>query len=263
MLWGVVAVLAAVVTAALLFQRSTHDDVSSYIEQVNETQRQSAVRYGAVQKVYSEFRLSPESAEKQLPALRSAANTLTALRVRVERIQPPEEAETLRTRLIAFFEQQEAVAYELVEVAVYLPQLRDAERPLADTNRRLRRSLAESPSLEAQADAVGAYAVRLSRVARALDRIEPPELLAASHGAYIAQLRSYAGASTALQRAVRANDQGGVDAAVERLRTASVAPPGSQRAQRAAIVAFNARTSRVRTLALAVERERRRLDEEL
>lgn len=259
----VAALLAAIVTAALFFQRSERDDVTAYIEEVNEVQQASAVRYGAVDRVYREFRLSPAAAAEQLPELRSAARTLTALRVRVDRVEAPEDAETLRLRVIAFFRQQETIAKELVAVAEYLPKLSAAERPLADINRRLRQALARSSSLDTQADAVGAYAVRLSRVARALEALEPPPLLAASHGAYVNQLRSYAAASQALQRAVRDNDQAAVDAAVARLRVASVAPPAAAKAQREAIVAFNKRVSRIAALGLAVERERRRLDEQL
>jgi hypothetical protein len=123
--------------------------------------------------------------------------------------------------------------------------------------------LSETSSLEAQANAVRAYGVRLGRVAKALEAIEPPRLLEASHQAYITQLRSYAAASQALQRAVRENDQAAVDAAVERLRAAAVAPPATRLAQRDAIVAFNSRVSRIRTLALAVEKERQRLDQEV
>jgi hypothetical protein len=251
------------VTAAFFFQRSSRDDVSEYIERVNEAQGSFAVRYGAVDRVYREFQLSPTAATEQLPALRSAARTLTALRARIERVEAPDEAKTLRLRLIRFFRQQEAIAHELVAVAIYLPKLGKAERPLVDVNRRLRAGLAQSSSLDAQADAVGAYAVRLRRVARDLEAIEAPKLLVPSHNAYIAQLESYAAASQSLQQGVRANDQAAVDAAVERLRVASVAPPGSARAQRAAIIAFNSRVSRIRTLALAVERERRRLDAEV
>ena len=250
-------------TAALLYQRTERDDVSAYIEEVNAAQEDFAVRYGAVDRVYREFQLSPDAATENLPALRSAALTLTALRVRIENVEAPDDASNLRRRLIAFFRQQEEIANELVGVAVYLPELTKAERPLDDANRRLQRTLSGSTSLDGQANAVGAYAVRLTRVSRALDRIDAPRLLDPSHEAYIRQLRSYAAAARELQRAVRANDQAAVDAAVTRLRGAAAAPRGSFRAQRAAIVAFNERVSRVRTLALAVERERRRLDEEL
>lgn len=229
---------------------------------MNEAQQPFAVRYGSVNRVYEQFELSEEASSEQLPQLRSAARTLNELRVRIERLDAPDEAETLRLRLISFFRQQEAIANELVAVAVYLPKLGDAEQPLAAVNRRLRTGL-QTASAQEQADAVRAYALELERVARALKAIDPPLLLEVSHGAYIEQLQSYAEASQALQRAVRKNDQAAVDAAVEELRAASEAPPGAAAAQRAAIVAFNERVSRIRRLALAVERERQRLEREV
>jgi hypothetical protein len=255
-------VFAAVLTAALLLRGGPRDDVSEYIQDVNEAQRPFTTRYGSVNRVYEQFSLSPETAAQQLPQLRAALRTLTALRVRIERLDAPTEAETLRVRLIAFFRQQETVAKELVSVAAYLPKLRDAEQPLTAVNRRLRTGLRAS-STDAQAEAVGAYAVELVRAARALAAIDAPRLLNASHDAYIAQLRSYAAASRALRRAIRDGDQAGVDAAAARLRAASTARPGSERAQRDAILAFNERVSRIQRLAGQVERERRRLDEEV
>lgn len=255
--------LAAALTAALFLRDTARDDVSAYIEDVNQVQAQSSTRFGAVNRAFEEFKLSSEAATEQLPELRSAAGTLTSLRVRIQRLDAPEDAETLRLRLIAFFRQQESIARELVEVAVYLPKLGEAERPLPAVNRRLRTGLRQTSSLETQANVVRRYARELNRVAAALDALEPPPLLAASHAAYVKQLRSYAAASQALQRAIRQNDQAAVDAAIERLRRASVAPPGTAKAQQAAIIAFNERVAKVRRLGLAVERERRRLETEL
>jgi len=229
---------------------------------VNETQQAFATRYGSVNSVYEDFKLSSDAATEQLPQLRSAAATLTSLRVRIERLDAPADAEPLRLRLIEFFRQQEAVAEELVAVAVYLPKLAAAEQPLAAVNRRLRSRL-QTTAPEAQAAALGGYAVELERVAAELEALEPPRLLQVSHGAYIAQLRDYAAASRALRRAVRDGDQAGVDAAVAQLRNASTAPPGTARAQSAAIVAYNDRVSRIQRLLIAVERERQKLEQEV
>jgi hypothetical protein len=259
----VAAVIAAAITAALFLRDSERDHVSAYIEDVNEVQQRSATRFGSVNQALEQFELSADAAAEDLPELRRAAATLTSLRVQVQRIEAPEDARLLRARLIAFFKQQEAVARELVGVAVYLPKLSKAERPLPAVNRRLRSGLSDTSSLETQANVVQRYARELARVAAALDAIEPPTLLRASHRAYVQQLRSYAAASRALQSGIRSNDQTKVDAAIERLRVASVAPPGAAKAQSAAIVAFNERVTKVNELGLAVEKERRRLERDL
>ena len=178
-------------------------------------------------------------------------------------MQAPEDARVLRARLLAFLRQQESVAQELVAVATYLPELGRAEAPLRAASTRLRTRLAASSTPEAQGAAVQQYAGDLRRVAKSLEQMDPPRLLAPSHGAYIRQLRAYAASSEALQRAIDANDQAAVDAAVGRMETAASSPSGTIRAQRAAIKEYNQRVVRIRTLGAALEKERRRLEQEL
>ena len=250
-------------TAALLYRGGPHDDVSAYIEQVNTTQQEFSVRYGTIDRTYREFQLSSDAAAQQLPKLEEAARTLTQLRLRIERLDAPEEAEALRVKLLALLGQQEAVANELVDVAEYLPKLRAAEAPLGAASTRLRSALAATTSPEAQGAAVKRYAAELRAVAARLDGVAAPPLLEPSRKAYVSQLRAYASSSEALQRGIRDNNQAAVDSAVRRMRAAASAPPGTFKAQRAAIVAYNERVKKVRTLAVALERERQRLEREL
>jgi hypothetical protein len=90
---------------------------------VNETQRQFSTRYGSVNRAIREFELSGDAAATQLPRLRNAARTMTRLRASIERVDAPPEAEGLRSRLLVFLRQQESLANELVQVALYLPKL--------------------------------------------------------------------------------------------------------------------------------------------
>ena len=261
-LWAVAALLAAGITAALYLRPTEDEEVAEYIEQVNTTQQRFSTRYGSIDRTFREFRLSRDAAEEQLPELRDAARTLTQLRVSLAGVEAPADAAQLRTRLLAYLRQQEAVAYELVGVAAYLPKLGQAEAPLTSASKRLRVGLAASDP-DDQAAAVQRYAVDLRRVAKLLEGIEAPELLAPSHRAYVRQLRAYAAGSEGLRRAIAANDQAAVDAAVARMETVATAPSGTARAQAAAIRAYNERVRRMRTLTVALEKERQRLERDL
>jgi len=251
------------VTAGLLYRGGSHDEVAAYIDEVNAAQQEFSVRYGSIDRTFREFRISSDAGEQELPKLEEAAQTLTEVRVRVERIDAPEQAETLRSRLVAYFRQQEAVANELVDVVAYLPKLRQAEAPLTAASRRLKAALGSSPSTEAQGEAVKRYASELRAVANSLDDVAAPPLLEPSRHAYVSQLRAYASSSEALQRGIRDRDQAAVDRAVRRMQLAAAAPPGTFRAQRAAIIAYNERVKRINALGLALERERQRLEREL
>ncbi|HEY8193405.1 MAG TPA: hypothetical protein VIF36_05710 [Gaiellaceae bacterium] len=185
------------------------------------------------------------------------------IRLQIEQVDAPDEAATLRLRLLAFLRQQETIANELVDVARYLPRLRTAEAPLGAASRRLRAQLRTATTVDAQGVAVHRYAVELRRFAGRLDEVDAPPLLEPSRRAYATQLRAYASSSEALQRGIQANDQAAVHRAVRRMALAAEAPPGTFRAQRAAIIAYNERVKRINALGVALERERQRLEREL
>lgn len=236
--------------------------MTAYIDEVNATQEEFSVRYGNLNRAFREFELSAQSSPEQLPRLREAARTMTQIRLRIEAVEAPPEAAPLRAKLLAFLRQQEALARELVNVTAYMPKLGAAEKPLGAAGTRLRRDLAGA-TVEEQAVVVRRYGVALRGIAARLDELRPPALLEPTHRAYVQQLRAYASSADALQRGIESSDQAAVDAAVRRMQAAAAAPPGTFRAQQAAIRAYNRRVKRVSTLAVALERERRRLESEL
>ena len=262
-LWVVAGISAAALAAVLLLRDTPRDHVSAYIERVNETQQEFATRYGSISVAYTRFDLASQEAESQVPRLRSAAETLTALREEVAAVEAPEDAAQLRLDLIRFLRQQEAIAWELVHVVEYLPKLAVAEKPLQQANATLRRELTAATTPDQQAAAVSAYAKALERVAAKLDAIPAPPLLQAAHATYVARLRSFVGPARRLERAVAANDIDAVNAALQKLQQAGEVEPASADAQRKAIESYNARVARVRELGAAVERERVRLDRAL
>ncbi len=262
-LWVVAALLAAGVTAALLNHRGERDHVSEYVEQVNDVQKSFALRFGSVNQVYERFRFSTADIPTQLPKLRAAAREVTILRGRIEGIDAPEAAEDLRRLLIRYFRQQELIAKELVDVTTYLRTLAGAEREVALANRSLQRKLRSAAGADAQTAVVLSYARNLNEVARRLDGTTPPSLLAPAQAAYVRQLRNYATATRGLERAVAADDRAGTEASLRRLRVAGSASPATLRAQRVAIAAYNKRVQSIRRFAVAVEKERRRLELEL
>jgi hypothetical protein len=262
-LWIVAALFASALTAALLLQRGERDDVSAYIQDVSDTQRSFALELGNINRAYEQFQLSPAAVAAQLPRLREAARTMTSLRTRVEQIRAPAQAAELRRRVIAYFRQQERVAWELVTVTAFLPELVAAEKPLTAANAALRKGLQGAGSAPEQAAALRQYARKLEAVAASLRATDAPPLLAPAQRERSRQIDVYASSSRRLASAVASGDRTAFDAANAQLATASSRPSAVLRAQQAAITAYNKRVSRIKELAVAVEQERQRLDREL
>jgi hypothetical protein len=256
-------VFAAALAGALLYQRGERDVVSEYIRDVNEVHRSFALQFRSINQAYARFRSAPADVAEQLPKLRRGARTLTRLRARVERIEAPDQAAELKRRLIAYFRQQELLAHELVAVTEYLRSLQNAELSVTSANATLRKELDGTDAAAEQTAAVTAYASRLEELARELDDLNPPRLLAPAQEAYVQQLQAYATAARRLEQAVDAGDSAATDAALRQLRGSSSASAELIQAQRTAIEAYNARVRHIRALGAAVDEERRRLDREL
>ena len=257
-LWVVAALAAAALVAALLLSHgSSRKDVTNYIERVNAAGRTFAQSYRGVSNAYRSFTLAPQHSAQQLPRLREAARRLTQLRIELERIPAPPAAQRLRSRLIAFYRQQEAVGRELVGIAAYVPRLLAAERRLGPASTRMRAALAAARTPEQQATALRAYGVALAGAVRSVQAIEPPPLFAASHSAQIGHLERSTRAVVKLQHALLSHSRARVQAAVVGLQSVNGATSG---ASRAAVAAYNRHVARIRTLGIAVERERRRLE---
>ncbi|HEY6015178.1 MAG TPA: hypothetical protein VIU16_00215, partial [Gaiellaceae bacterium] len=92
-LWLVVALLAAGITAATMWPRhGKRDDVTAYIRQVNGVSRSFSGRYKAVDKAFRTFSFAPAQSARQLPRVRAAARELTRLRRRIEAVPAPPAA---------------------------------------------------------------------------------------------------------------------------------------------------------------------------
>lgn len=251
------ALLAAGITAAAFWPRtSSRDRVTAYIRQVNATARSFSGEYTKVDQAFRTFSFAPSASAKQLPRVRASARVLTRLRRRIEAVPAPKQAATLRRRLIAFYRQQEAVAYELVAVSAYVPKLAAAERPLAPAAARMRATLKSGGSAKAQAAGLTEYADVLDAAAARLAGIHAPPLFAASQSHQVEHLHGSATAMRALGAALAKNDRKAVRAAIDRLgrtRTTTTATA------RAAVAAYNRRVERIRALGRSVELERRRL----
>jgi hypothetical protein len=261
-LWVGVAIVAAGLILLLMHDRKggPRADVASYITEVNATSAGSTREFATVQRAFQAFALTPKSGSKQGPKLRAAAASLHALRLRIQAIPAPEPAAVLRRRLIALYRQQEAVAAELVGVNDYVPRLTAAERDLAPANNRMQAVLKTKATTAEQAAALSAYADALAEAERRVKAIDPPLLFRASHRAQAARLGRSARLMRQLGGALSRNDRKGVQAAITEL-----GKPGDagNAAARKAVIAYNHRVARIRTLAAQVEIERLKLNKSL
>jgi len=207
--------------------------------------------------------------EREQSLLRDASQ-IASLRARLADLSPPAAAGHLRSLLLELTDAQLKLTREVAGMVVYLPQVSITLSALGPAMRRLVPALAPSHASGAGAvrRAYGAKAVALRGFAASLGRIQsqlrslrPPRV---SRPGYLAQLAALQGMSTNAERLANALSSGHTEdvarilLAFDRASTASQSA-GAQRAQIAAVRAYDAQVRALGRISGSIEVERSRL----
>jgi hypothetical protein len=279
---GVVA--AGAVAAATLVtveghsstESPAHRSVSTYIKQVDGVQQQLRVRLTKMFTAYREFATQTKGATVARD-VRAAERTLAAVERRVRALHPPPEAARLHRLVLELLEADRGVAHELSELTTFTPRLHAAVTAAAVAGKRLSRALAAArlpaahavrgtpkqiararaiyrtralAAASAQADAVVSYCRRLGAILALLHGLHPPRVMAPTLDAQIAALKATRRTGFALGDELRKTDLSNVPVLSRRFSVAArtAASVAAQRAQIAAIKAYNARVRRTGAL---------------
>ena len=263
--------------------------VTHYIDSVNIVERQLRTPLLQVERTYRSF--SGRGVKKGATAgFVEAESTLRKLRTELAALDAPPDARPLRRRLLQLLDAERALAHELTLLAAFLPRFSDALRPLAPADKQLKTALAAvtvpkpksvpasklaaaraaykravAAASAAQAAALETY---VAKVAAVRDRLRPLHAPPAVVPAYRTQLQTLARVITtgrAVIAALRAGKYTQVAALDQAFQQAAATSTSlsAQREQIAAVKAYDARVRAVNNLALAVDRERSRLQKTL
>ena len=198
-------------------------------------------------------------------ALARAQRTFHRLHVRLERVTPPASARRLHRLLLALIAREESLAGELRTLSVFGPSFADALRPLAAANTSARTTLKSATDPVSVAAALHRYRAAVAAAAARVRTLRPPAVERPQYDAQLQRLTGLESTLGQLERAVRARDRTAVARAEHALSVVSVSSDtrARQRAQRDAVLTYNARVASVDALAMRVQRERDRLQRAL
>ena len=287
--------VAAAVVVTTLGHHSTgsrqRKEVAAYIAQVNALQNSMQAPLTRVMVAYSSFGRG-RSRRPSPTQLAAAAATLSRLDRRLAALTCPPEAKKLRVRLLTLVHREAEITREVQLLAGFAPRyvstlsgvraaslkldsrLKTIEVPVPHVLRgtkqavtraqRLFRAKAQQAAV-AQAAAIDEYDRAVAQVLTRLVRLRPPPALAPEYRAQLAALRSATAAGAMLARRLRATQRSDVAALSRRFSLASRAAGtvAVQRAQNAAIRAYNRRVRQVGAAAGAVQAELAHLQREL
>jgi len=258
-----------------------HRRVAAYIEEVDGVQQQLGFRLTRLLAAYRDVTAATSRPEVEAKAA-AAESTLRELEQRVARLEPPPEATRLHALILRFVRADIDVAHEVTQLTRFSPRFRTilvgareasarlgtalessrlpAPRSVSGTPAEIARARAAyaadaHAAASAQADAVKAYCDALGSVLARLRALRPPPVMRPAYRAQVAALVRTRAAGLALADELRKTQLENVPALSRRFSVAA-RTAGSVAAQRAQIAAIKAYNARVRATAAAGARIR-------
>lgn len=266
--------------------------MTAYIHNVNGVENQMQTPLTRVMFAFRDFAAKGGPKKTSAAELRTAARTLDRLNRRLVALPAPPEASKLRRLILQLVRQQAAITREVEQIADFSPKfaviltraraastalgkaLGSIQPPKAHKLRGTRKQvLAAQHAYQAeaaaaagkQADAVEAYDREITGVLQRLRALRPPQVFAAEYQAQMTSLTDVLAAGSRLADGLRKGNRNQVPTLGRRFTLASreALTLAVQRAQIAAIRAYNARAKNVSRATSRVQTELLRLQNTL
>jgi hypothetical protein len=267
-----------------------HKAVAAYIKDVDQIQQQLQAQLTRTVKAYRTFATAGTSSKTLTPQLLQAELTLQRLRRRIVGLPAPAPAKHLRALLVELTGTEVSMAHEVGRLAAFAPQysavlkrakaagtelshaLAAVKPPTAHKIRGTRKQVQKAQAAFAaaavaaavqQADAVDAYAVRIAAVLTRLKKLRPPPVTTPAYRIQLQTLEASRRSALTLALELRKQNRSHV-AALGRKFTLAARLSGSvsaQRAQIAAVKAYNGRVRGIGTLQGKIQQELARLQQ--
>ena len=279
--WHLGAIAAAAVAAAIFVTVNNHDShsgprdaVAAYIKNVDGIQQRMRVPLTRVLQAYRDYAKHSAKPARVQPELAQAQRTLRTFGRRVRALEAPPEARRLRALLVQLADGEARAAGEVHRLALFTGPYRAVLGQSRTAGIELGKALAAAPVPQAhnvrgtakqiaaakaayaaassraaavQADAVDAYDIRLAVVLRRLRALDPPAAMAPGYRAQVRTFRALRRAGARLAGELRKPNRARVSR-LGRSFGAAARLSGTVAAQRAEIAAIKAYNGRIRAL---------------
>jgi hypothetical protein len=259
-------------------QASPRAKVARYLKNVDAVERALAQPLGRVTTVGGQFAREQRAGgsltslvyASNAQTLRNAYSQITVLRAKLAALDAPPPARRLRTLLLQIVDGQAQLTHEVGQLVVFLPAYSATLKPLAPATRRLEAALSQTTALGSSAvtavyDTKSSALLRFQAVVKGvlnrLGRLDPPAVSKPDYRAQISALRRLSVTAGQLSAALRGGLHGNVQQLLTRFDRAATSTTSiaTQRAQIAAVKAYDQEIARLARLTQDAEQERLRL----
>lgn len=279
----IAAALVAVLVAACGQARTERSNVNAYIRHVQTVEQAMSPLLKETTKAISQFATEQHRRVSLIgnlslvtirQDLRGTRAHLIDLRQRLAGLSTPAAAGHLRGLVLELTDAQISLAGQVSQLVGFLPPFSADLEQVPAAIRRLQGVLARAGSYApasaatltfAKAAALERFSAQMRGLVRRLSRLHPPPVSLPGYRAEVRSVKSMGTAAARLAAALRAGDASQVPLALEAFDRAATLSrtPAAQRAQVAAIRAYDRRVAQLNQLVTAIDQERSRLDQML
>jgi hypothetical protein len=276
---GIVAIALVVIPR---HHSPRHSPVSRYITSVDTVEARMTFALSKIQAAYQAVTVRHSTSPATAKQFVAAERTLQTLETRIASLEAPPEAAKLRALLLRLVRQEIEATHEIGAFLRFLPSfdavLADLRAASATLAHRVAAATAPTPqkihgtpaqikqaqaafAAAAQADAVTAYDSALARETRRLRALSPPPVLEPAYGYQLTALGRTAAAGARLAAGLRAATRRDIPQLSRAFAVASRLSQSTaeQRAEVAAVKAYDARLRAIGTTAADIHTELARL----
>lgn len=231
--------------------------VNKYINSVNTVESQSILSWNRTRDAYMSLAHGSIDASR-LRDLAAAPATIRSLRRRIAALTPPEDARRLHASLLRLLDLDARFAAEVTTFARYVHAVGPLEKGLGVDTRALRAELKRSHARRKEEQALTRYAAALHGLHVRLKRLVPPTALAPWHAQQVARVAALGRGARLLAAGLARKDGTDVRQGLTLLTGFAASSPVT-RADRNAILGYDARLKRISAAAAAVSQDEGRL----
>jgi hypothetical protein len=236
--------------------------VGRYIDSVNAVDAKLAEPLRTISLADHDFAQRHSDTSSVLVRLRSSEARIHVLARRLATVPAPPEARTLRRLLLELLGHEQSLVGEVEKMAVFIPAFNRALAPLAAADAQLRPTLARKTTPAMKAAALARFRSRVGAAEARVRTLRPPPSSTPTWSQQLATLERVGTAAGALETALLAKQASAIPKLVHEFDVAASSSQAlpAQRAEIAAIVAYDKRIKSLDGLGTRIAREEARLE---
>jgi len=194
--------------------------LETYLRNLDDIRSQADTAFTSIKTSMENISNGPNAANILYGQVSSAQKVLQKCKSEIQKIKPPDKAQSLHAIMLALFGEAAGFFTDLKSMMEYTSKRAPLISRFEDASRELDSRIAADPKTASVALALADASVKADVVKSELIKLSPPAFLKGPHGALLEMIGNYSSSLLELKSAVESSNAAGISAAQDKIRTA-------------------------------------------